>query len=518
MNRSLYLISLWCVFLFCVACNESLEDTYSDYAGNGKIRYLGKCSNIEVIPGWKRLEVKWQNSVDHVIDKIKIKWSANDMIDSLLLENTVNSYNITELEDLSYRIDICAVDKNGNTSLVETAYGRPYTENHEVVRTFTRAITKYYRVKDNLVFFMDSWNENILEINLSYTDIHDQKQILPLNKDVFQGIIQQENLIADNGFVILKGVNTAQPITITRQGKVTDCPDIITFDPITLDDAKVFTSDFKLAIQSRYGYTEQTESQKVEFEKFIETVEELEFDYDMTTFEDVLYCPNLKKIIFGKNRYLHPTYRLETSMSHLGDEQRSLKILNAAHDLLGVEIESYNQHYFANELPTAMRILANPELPKLNYVPLSEIDTITSSIPEVVGFDSGLDNLVDNDQNTWWEPLESGSIRTFELIIKLKSLQLVRGFKVSQVLFDPAMDKKSQYYMPGQIQIQVSKDQIQWEQVTFMQENTLGRSPGEITLLPMANPKEIQYIKVTVNDQANVNIFNIKLADIMPYL
>lgn len=518
MNRSLYLISLWCVFLFCVACNESLEDTYGDYAGNGKIRYLGKCSNSEVTPGWERLEVRWENSVDQVIDKIKVKWSANDVVDSVMLDRGTDFCNITGLGDATYRIDICSVDKNGNTSLVETNYGRPYTENHEVVRTFTRAIIKCYRVKDNLVFFMDSWNENILEINMTYTDIQGQEQTLPLTEEIFQGTVQKGNLTADQGFVVLKGVKTDQPITITRKGKVQDCPDTIPFDPITLDNAKVFTSDFKLAIQSRYGYTDQTESQKVEFEQFIGTVEELEFDYDMTTFEDVLYCPNLKKIVFGKNRYLHPTYRLETSMSHLSDEQRSLKILNAAHELLGLEIESYNQHYFANELPVGMRILANPELPELTYVPLSEIDTITSSIPEVVGFDSGLKNLTDNDQTTWWEPMESGSVRTFELTIKLKSPQRVSGFKVAQVLFDPAMDKKSQYYIPGQIQIQVSKDQIRWEQATFLQENTLGRSPGEITLLPMAEPKEIQYIRVTVNDQANVNIFNIKLADIMPYL
>ena len=31
-------------------CNETLEDTYSDYAGDGKIRYVGKCSEMVVKP------------------------------------------------------------------------------------------------------------------------------------------------------------------------------------------------------------------------------------------------------------------------------------------------------------------------------------------------------------------------------------------------------------------------------------------------------------------------------------
>ena len=30
---------------------ESLEDTYSDYAGDGKIRYPGKCFDLSVKPG-----------------------------------------------------------------------------------------------------------------------------------------------------------------------------------------------------------------------------------------------------------------------------------------------------------------------------------------------------------------------------------------------------------------------------------------------------------------------------------
>ena len=33
---------------------ESLEDTYKDYAGDGPIRYLVKCDDLDVKAGWNR--------------------------------------------------------------------------------------------------------------------------------------------------------------------------------------------------------------------------------------------------------------------------------------------------------------------------------------------------------------------------------------------------------------------------------------------------------------------------------
>ena len=39
---------------------ESLEDTYKDYAGDGPIRYLVKCDDLDVKAGWNRLVVCWK--------------------------------------------------------------------------------------------------------------------------------------------------------------------------------------------------------------------------------------------------------------------------------------------------------------------------------------------------------------------------------------------------------------------------------------------------------------------------
>ena len=119
---------LWILIsLVLVAGCESLEDTYSDYAGDGAIRYLGKCTKVSVAPGWKRLIVKWVNNVDPVIDKIKVRWQVNDMKDSILLAPNTTEYSIPDLEDGNYEVTVCAIDKNGNESLANPIFGRPYT-------------------------------------------------------------------------------------------------------------------------------------------------------------------------------------------------------------------------------------------------------------------------------------------------------------------------------------------------------------------------------------------------------
>lgn len=147
------------------SCSESLQDTYSDYTGNGKIRYVGKCTELDVTPGWRRLSLQWKNSTDATVEKIKVAWSSDEVKGDTLLDAQVTSFELRDLEDGTYRFDICAIDKNKNESLALTNYGRPYTENHESVRTFTNVITKYYRVGSNLVFFMDQWNDNIIKVD-----------------------------------------------------------------------------------------------------------------------------------------------------------------------------------------------------------------------------------------------------------------------------------------------------------------------------------------------------------------
>ena len=117
-------IGLLFAMLVMVSC-ESLEDTYEDFAGNGPVRYLGKCTDLTIQPGWNRLQVRWTNSPDPVIRHIRITWSKDAMVKEELVDRETSEYDITDLEDGSYEVTICAVDKNGNTSLESTDYGKP---------------------------------------------------------------------------------------------------------------------------------------------------------------------------------------------------------------------------------------------------------------------------------------------------------------------------------------------------------------------------------------------------------
>lgn len=166
------------------SCGESLEDTYADMAGDGEIRYIGKCKDMTVEPGWQRLIVKWNNNVDRIIDKVKVAWKSGDMKDSVLLERGTTEYSIPNLEDANYEVTICSVDKSGNESLGTTLFGRPYTENHEEVRSFTRLVSSYYFFKDRLILKFLGWDNNIETAHMVYTKSNGQEGTLELTSEV----------------------------------------------------------------------------------------------------------------------------------------------------------------------------------------------------------------------------------------------------------------------------------------------------------------------------------------------
>ena len=157
------------------------------------------------------------------------------------------------------------------------------------------------------------------------------------------------------------------------------------------------------------------------------------------------------------------------------------------------------------------------ELDRLPYISQMEVDTIKCSVPDSDS-DMYLTDLLDNDPNTWWESSVSPTTRAYELTIVLKEVKRVRGIKIAQMLFDPAKDRDSPHYLPPSVIVKTSTNQIDWKNVTYMEENILGKGSGEVTLLPVAEgSREVRYIKVILHDEVNKGIFRIKLADIVVY-
>ena len=178
MKRNLYYWIGLLAILFTVSC-EDLDETYDEFAGDGRIRYLGKCSDVEVQPGWQRVRVSWKNNIDVAVKYTKITWKAEsddepfvqlverpevvggmDLMDTIYLEN---------LQDAVYTITVSNISADSTESLVETQYARPYTENHEDLNSFTRGIINFYRLDgDKMAVLLDEDNENLKEMTLTY--------------------------------------------------------------------------------------------------------------------------------------------------------------------------------------------------------------------------------------------------------------------------------------------------------------------------------------------------------------
>ena len=499
--KNIYMIMIG-VLALLVSC-ESIEDTYDQFSEAGMIRYVGKCSDLQVFPGWERVELKWANSIDPTIANIRVSWMGEDeIVRDTLLAKDATECNITNLADEVYTFRVAAVDAMGNASIEEEDYGRPYTYSHESVIGFSKVVVKNYKVKDNLILFFDRWQPTLMEVTLNYYQ-SDEEKSLPLTEEEV-GL----------GYMVLEHIDVEKPVSILRTGSLEECPDVIVFQPDTLNlDAHAFANDFSTSLRNRYQVDD------IDNDAFLSRTV-LEFDDDLTSLEDILYFPNLEKVILGGNRYMDASYIAEmgnSQMAKLEEIEESLRVLDWANKYLGVTVEHYNQHYFTTE-ETAGRsyfnAMGNPELPVLNYLD-TEGWTITATGEEETGYDPGLKNLLDNNSETIWKPLPSSTlVREHEFVIDMKEEKTFNGFKITQKAFLSSGDGDLPY-LPSFVKIQTSTNNVSWDIPLIAEENSIGNTPGESTILRMNNPITARYVRVTVNDVVYFITFNTLLADFM---
>ena len=483
-------------FFLCIGC-EDLEDTYSDYAGDGEIRYVGKCTDVEVSSGWKRLIVSWKNNPDSNIDKIKVRWRLDTKLDSLLLDAGTTECVIPNLEDGNYEVYVYGVDKDGNQSLAIPLFGRPYTAMHETILSFTRLISKHYFLKDRLILFFSTWSDQVKSAVLNYHEKGGDSKTLKLDAE----------LIAKKYYMLPEEIDKSKPVTLLREGRVEGCDDLIVFDPYELSKEKVFSPEFKQLMKAKYGFSEISED-------FANNLKEVEIDYSINSFEDILNLPNLEKLILGKNRFLNENYLDFTgSNSQLYDQDISLFALNVANEVCGLTVERYNQHFLPGQTLAYMTEMGNPVLPVIN--PLDSKDwKITCEPKDESNYDSYLNNLIDKNLKTSWQPEYASISRSHEITIDMKTTQTVRGVKITQKDFDPKSDQTSQNLLPGVIKIKVLTEGMDEKEVCYVEENTLGATAGEATIINFHTAQDVRYLKFIVNDQPYGNNFTVTLAEV----
>ena len=543
MIKKIYYTGLFAILL-AVGCGEKLEETYDEFSGDGMIRYLGKCSEVEVNPGWGRLQVVWKHNIDAGVKKVKITWQSDagggemfadpcdpdspDLMDTVYIEN---------LADAMYTVRVNNVAADGRESLVEEKYGRPYSYEHEDLRSFSRGITAFSRMGDRLAVAVEESNENIKEMLLCFKDKTGQEHIWDIKEHAADTLSYSYygmdiELGRDYLFLLPEEddveIDFSQPITIRRQGKLQGCVDEIHFMEETLNlSERLWSTAFSQLMLSVYG---------ADWENRMDKVETLEIDYDLASMQDLMYLPNLKKVILGKNRYMSSQY-VNTNHSTT-DEYVGLVVLQFLKDTRNdFTVERYNNHYFyardnlGMSYPEAYReagkltdltlierdssnLLAKPK-----YTPLDTTGwKVTCSDTLFNGYkDNGAAMLLfdgkrhfveelwgqiyEYDEEVYFEPSETVGAAIVSVTYDMKSVRNIQGFKVGQ----PTRNQKGDPdYLLSTLKIELSADSYTWTNATHTDGNaTIGNSPGEETYIPI--PKELQtpaqYVRITMSNR-----------------
>lgn len=476
--------------LFLFSC-ESMEDTYSDYSG-AKIRYVGKIKYATIENGWKKFRFNWDLYKDKNVKKIKLKWITDKQSDSVILDKSVAQYTTEPIfENKSYEFKIYCLDNNGNQSLPYTLYGKPYTYENSLVKTFYPAIKKAYFCKDNLVLIFTKFKNNISQCSISYTQNNEAKE-MELTKEII-----------DQKYLIIENIDVDKDVILNYKGALSDCFEEIVFRPKKIVKESLFLdSDIVLALKFQYGVTEITE-------EFVNNLEVINIDRDMISLKDILNFPNLKKVILGGNRHRKSPH-FEDEASTVQEVDESVFALTTANQINGVEVNVYNKEYLniSSKLSFANN-LGNPILPALDYLDYANW-TVTVNTKED-NDETHPEYILDDDIETVWIPAQfQFTARNHELIIDMKEFQKLKGFVFAQ----PCNNAYNAAFKQNNIGVQTSMDGVHFTDALFQSDIPIGDALGEKTLYRFANPINARFVKISITDKVG-NRFYTYIADFL---
>ena len=306
MMKKLYYTITLLAALLAWGCSETLEETYDEYTEGGMIRYIGKCSDLEVNPGWERLQVIWKNNIDAGIKRVKITWQSEnentpnvryiERPDTIDTENLMDTVYLENLQDALYKVRVSNLSADSTESLVEERDARPYTATHEDLRTFTRGISAFSRMGDKLAIVLDQNNENVKQLELCYYEVGKSDSSTWNVKAHMADMLYYDHFLMgevpvgrDYLFLLPEGEGTkidfSRPITIKREGRLAGCIDDIKFNDEVLNlDERLWSSEFSQLMTQNYGSG---------WENRVNEVKTLELDYDFTSMQNLMYFPNL---------------------------------------------------------------------------------------------------------------------------------------------------------------------------------------------------------------------------------
>lgn len=495
-------VAFMCFTTFLLVGCGDIMDTLDKYNGDGEIRYVGAATDLTVKPGWKRLSVNWKNSSDPIIKHVKVKWSADGVSDSVLLDSGVTNYVISNLQDASYAVSVCEVSGASKESLSQTVYERPYTDTHEAVQMFTRIVSSNFMLGNRLVLKFLTWDRNIKDAFISFTDINGTPDTLKLNQNITAGRTSDfytRTRKLCSYYMLPQEVDTSKPIVLHRTGYVSGCDDLITFPDYELPNQRIFSSDFKEFLKSKYGTnSEVIDENGAVKDSWANNVTELDLDCNLTNFDDLLNLPKLKKVVLGAHRYLTADGLTDASRSRytVSESNGSFFALDALHELNGLTIERYNRHYSNISRLAYLKEMGTTKLPDYQFYDLKNAK-ITVIPEDVDGYNSYPENLIDDDPATNWQPLQQTSMVTYYIMIDLGHEVDADGMTLVQKQFEKnAADFD---LAPSLIHVYTADNRGGFEQATFISDCNLGVSAGETNDIPFSSTKKVRYLRVVLN-------------------
>lgn len=463
-----------------ISC-ESIDDTYSEWRGDGKIRYTGKVNNLVVKAGWKRFHLTWENSFDSTVDKIKIKWISEGVSDSVSIDGNLEEYYTEPIfTNSNYEFIVTAINIDDNESMTANQYSRAYDENHEEVIGALRLEKKYFYLKDNLIIFWNPLIDDTNERTLEYMSNGQSKKII-LTDDILK-----------EKYYVIENIDSNSKVKIKRSGVIEDCFDRITFPPYDLDKSRIsINSDFAIQVKELYNIDGELTINN------IKDIKKLIFDFDLISLEDILYFPNLERVELGSGRYFNDQFKNNNSC-RLSDIDISVEVLNMMKDINDIDLHVYNNHFNIKSRLNFAEDKGNPVLPDLEYLNISKWEiSLNTDKDEGDNFTSNPEYLLDNNVNTVWQPLQvKDVIREHIFDIDMKEYNEIKGFLVRQ----PKDWQYQDMFFPISVEIMFSDNKEKWEKPFYFDDIRLGKGRGESRILNLPEKVNKRYVRLIVKD------------------
>lgn len=492
--KKIFLKSICCLWaltgcLTLASCdNESLEDTYAEYVEGGENRYIGSITDLEISSGWHRLEIHWKNSIDPIIDQVKVTWEKDGVRDSTFLSAQTTDYNITGLEDGNYSVSVQSVDVEGRTSFSSTVYGRPYTYEHEAVQGVTQVISRAFFLHDRLILTFLGWESNIDQAYLTFTPKGEQQtDTLQLTKQIVNAL-----------YYLKPGeIDVNRPVVLHRSGYIPGCDDYVIFQDVEIENNRIYNGDFKREMKRQFGFNDDIPA------AWADTVSTIDFDWNISSFVDLLNLPSLKTINLGKHRYvIDEMINDEEGQAKQTETLLSKFVLKTLYQIQGIKVYRYNNHFSELGTATYIKKAGKPELPQLPYFDLAASYIYWADNMYDPNWDNHNEYLTDNNLQTNWEPILLSQTYQVQLGVDLGSgLNTVHGLKWVQPYYNSANAQQRQKIV-GNCQILTSIDGVNWEYATYVEDYTLGKSTGETNIIYFRDGGiKARYVYLTFNTQ-----------------